>query len=141
MADIQVRNPVVFGFKLARFFAAGTLLLLTLSCARPQYVQLSVDRAVLTDSAGRPAMEVHLNSKSARDFTIFTSDFIGHFVEMKFQNVVLARSVLREPVLKGEFQVSVLPDHNDGTLNESNAAEIARKLSSGDAKLEVRVAD
>jgi hypothetical protein len=35
-----------FGLKIARFFAAVTLLLLMVSCARPQAVELSVDRAV-----------------------------------------------------------------------------------------------
>jgi len=32
-------------------------------------------------------------------------------------------------------------NRTDGTLNEDNAVEIAQKLSSGNAKLEVRVAD
>jgi hypothetical protein len=147
LSDVSVKTMgfakgLTHPWRAARLVPAVALLLLTLSCARQQSIELSVDRAELTNGfTGNPAMEVYLNSKSADEFGVFTSRLIGHSVEMRFQNVVLTKTVLRTPVLKGILQVSVLPDHVDGTLNESNAAEIARKLSASDAKLEIRVAD
>jgi hypothetical protein len=86
-------------------------------------------------------MEVHLDKKSARELASFTVKRLGHSVEARFQNIVLAKAVLRTPVDGGHFQVSVPPDHVDGTLNESNATEIAQKLSLSGAKVEFRVVD
>jgi hypothetical protein len=126
----------------ARFFAALALPLIIISCAGPQSIELSVDRAVLTDSiAGKPAMDVYLNSKSAREFAMFTAKLLSRSVEVKFRKMLITRVVLLTPVEGGIFQVSVLSGPVDGTLNEGNAAEVAQKLSSGDAKLEVRLAD
>ena len=137
-----LRLESAFGLRAARFLAAIAALALIVSCARPQSVELSVNRAVLEDGiTGKPTMGVYLNSDSAREFTIFTSELLGHSVEVRFRNVVLTRVVLRTPVDGGFFHVSVLPDHVDGTLNESNAAEIAQKLTSANAKIVVRVAD
>ena len=86
-------------------------------------------------------MDVYLNNSSAREFEIFTAKLLGHSIEVRFHDVVLSKAILRTPVGGGFFRVSVLAEHIDGTLNESNAAEVAQKLSAGGAKLEVRVTD
>jgi hypothetical protein len=132
----------LFGFGVARVLVAVALLLMIVSCARQQSIELSVERAVLENSlSGKPAMTVYFNSNSAREFEIFTAKRFGYFMEVKFHDVILGRGIIRNPIGGGHFEILVLPDRFDGTLNEGNAAEIAQKLSSGDAKLEARVAD
>jgi hypothetical protein len=138
----DLRSKLPFGFGVARVLVAVALLLMIVSCARQQSIELSVERAVLENSlSGKPAMTVYFNSNSAREFEIFTAKRFGYFMEVKFHDVILGRGIIRNPIGGGHFEILVLPDRFDGTLNEGNAAEIAQKLSSGDAKLEARVAD
>jgi hypothetical protein len=143
MIVIQVRSPVIFSLKVARFFAAITLLFLIVSCAWQQSIEISVDRAVLEDSVvGKPALTIYLNPRSVREFAIFTSKVVSRSIEVRFQNMTLTKARLLTPIEKGIFQIAASSsDRADNALNEGNVAEIASKLSSGDAKLEVRVAD
>jgi hypothetical protein len=137
-----LRSKLALSLSAARFFVVVALLLLIVSCARQQSIELSVDRAVLEDSIiGKPAMTVYLKPDSAHEFMVFTSKFVGRSAEFRFRDVTLAKGIVKTPYLKGIFQVNVLQDHVDGTLNESNAIEIAQKLSSGDAVIEARVAE
>jgi hypothetical protein len=143
MTDIQVRSPVTFSLKVACFFSAVALLLVIVSCARQQSIELHVDRAIIEHSiVGKPALTLYLKSDSARDFAIFTSRFVSRSVEVRFQNMVLTKARLLTPIDKGIFQIPVSSsDRTDNALNEGNVTEIAGKLSAGDTKLEVRVAD
>jgi hypothetical protein len=144
MTNIQARSPVIFSLKVAHFFAAVALLLLIVSCARQQQsIEISVDRAVLEDGVvGKPALTIYLNPRSVREFAIFTSKVVSRSIEVRFQNMTLTKARLLTPIEKGIFQIAASSsDRVDNALNEGNVAEIASKLSSGDAKLEVRVAD
>jgi preprotein translocase subunit SecD len=126
----------------ARYLAIVPLLLSAISCAGPQSIELLVQGAALTRNlSGRTAIDVSLSAESAREFAIFTSKIYGRYIEVRFLNETLTRAHLNSPIGGGHFQISTSPNGIDGTLNEDNVAEIARKLSTGNAKLEVRVAD
>jgi hypothetical protein len=128
--------------RIALLFAMSALPLLMLSCGQPQAIQISVTKAVLTDRVvGELAMDIYLDTKSEREFALFTTKYVGHLVEVSFRDVVLSKPRLLTPIAGGIFEISVSANRGDDALNMSNAADVATKLSSSDAKVQVRVAD
>jgi preprotein translocase subunit SecD len=120
-----------------RYITIIALLISTISCAGTQSTDLSVDRAISTrDRVGNATVEVFLTDESSRNFAVFTSKALGRLIELRFLNQTLAIVRLRLPILDGHFPIGVSAS---GALNEDNAEEIASRLSSNIAKLEVRV--
>jgi hypothetical protein len=130
------------GDRILNLIATLALLFSIVACTEPQSIALSVERANLTqDVSGRTALKVFLSKQSERDFAIYTAKHFGQVIEYRFLNQTLTSVRVLSPVIGGHFQISAPNDPTVGTLDESNAAEIARKLSSGRGNLEVRVVD
>jgi hypothetical protein len=127
---------VAWGFVIVSFWTFAV------SYARSELVELSVDRAISTrDLGGDAAIELFLTPESGRKYAAFTSKAVGRLAEFRFLNQTLAISRLRTPFLSGHFQISLPPNRIDRAFGENSADEIASKLSSNNAKLEVRVFD
>jgi hypothetical protein len=128
------------GDRILNLIATLALLFSIVACTEPQSIALSVERANLTqDVSGRAALKVFLSKQSEGDFAIYTAKHSGQLIEFQFLNQTLTRVRIRSAIAGGDFLISAPTDPAIGTLDESNAAEIARKLSSGSANLEVRV--
>ena len=135
-------------FRIATLFAMLALPILMVSCGQPEAIQISVIEAVLIEWAGRPAMDIYLDTKSKREFALFTTKYVGHSVEVSFRDAVLNKVWILTPKVQiltpidgGILQISMYSNRGDDTLNESNAADVVAKLSTGDTKVQVRVVD
>jgi hypothetical protein len=136
-SGMRCRLNELAGIVVLRQLIIFVLLFSTISCVGPQSVELSVDRAVLTQNlGGSTAIEVFLTEKSGREFAAITSRSVGSPFEFRVLNEKLATVVFQTPILGGHFLISAVPD---GPLTENNAGKIASMLSSKNAKLEVRI--
>jgi preprotein translocase subunit SecD len=111
------------------------LLIVPLAPAKSQQIELDVASALVTHNlSGRTAIAVSLSAESRGAFAAFTTRSVGRLLEIRFGDDVLSTVRLQTSIEGGKFQIG-------GTVSDDNAAEIARKLLSNGAKLEVRVVD
>ncbi len=83
---------------------------------------------------GWPVVSFTMTESSKRLFADFTGRHVGRKAEFRLDGRVVMTAVIREPILGGVGQIS------DRSLTIEQAKEMAARLSSGQAKIEVDVA-
>jgi preprotein translocase subunit SecD len=93
---------------------------------------LSVARAyVLSEPAtGQPALAITLSPESTAAFAGFTRENLDKVVEFRIDGKVVMAPTVREPILRGEVQVS-------GNFTRLDLLETANRIWSGKARVEV----
>ena len=112
--------------------AALMLLLATAVIAAAARLSLTVVKAEAgADIAtGQPIVSITFDSASRQAFATFTRDNVGMAVVVRIDGEEIMRPVIREPILGGYVQVH-------GGMTMADARDLAARLSSGDASIEV----
>jgi preprotein translocase subunit SecD len=114
---------------------AGVVLFASNVAAEP--LKLEVAHAILAfdQRTGEPVVSFTLTESSRRLFADFTAQNVGRKGAILVDGRVVTKPVIREPILGGAGQIS-------GGFSVDEAKDIADRLSSGAAKMEVEaVAD
>jgi preprotein translocase subunit SecD len=102
------------------------------AAADPLLLDVARAQAGFDARTGEPVISIVLTEASRGAFTTFTAGNIGRKTELRLDGRVLASPVIREPIAGGSMQIS-------GALTVAGAKEIADKLSSANARIEVEV--
>jgi preprotein translocase subunit SecD len=81
---------------------------------------------------GEPVVTMMFDEASKRLFADFTARNVGKAMELRVDGRTVMKPVIREPITGGSGQIA-------GGLTVQQARELAERLSSGAAKLEVEV--
>jgi preprotein translocase subunit SecD len=107
-------------------------LLGTTAVAQPLTLEIARAAADFDQRTKEPIVRIWLTKESGIAFGKFTADRVGEPMEMRRDGQVVSRSVLREPLLAGSFQIS-------GGFSVDQTTDIAGRLPAG-AIIEVEIA-
>jgi preprotein translocase subunit SecD len=100
----------------------------------PLRLQIESATPVFDARTKEPVISIRLTERSGRMFAELTKENVGRRTEVRIDGKVVMSPIIREPILGGSLQVS-----GDFTLKD--AQEIADRLNSGAARVEVEVVD
>jgi preprotein translocase subunit SecD len=102
--------------------------------AAPLSLEVASAAPAFDQRTGETIITIVFTPPSARGFAEFTTQNVGKTVEFRIDGRAVMKPVIREPILGGRCQIS-------GSFTTEQAADIARRLSAGTAKLEIEVAE
>jgi preprotein translocase subunit SecD len=119
-----------------RAYLAAALLLVSaaLAGAETLAVELADASFGFDQRTNEPIVSFRMQPASAQQFGELTARSVGKVLAIKVDGRVLSRPVVREPILGGVGQIS-------GSFTREQARELAVRLKSGAAKLELEVED
>ena len=125
---------ITSGLRMSCAFLAGLsfALPITLSIAEPLALKVARATAGFDQRTGEPIVTFTLDQPSARLFADATARNVGKVMEVRVDGQVLMRPVIREPIVGGSGQIS-------GGFTAESARDVAARLSSGAAKLELEI--
>jgi preprotein translocase subunit SecD len=99
-------------------------------------VRIQVEKAEAAFGVGtkEPVVVITMSPRSARLFHELTLNNIGRVLVLRIDGQVAAEPIIREAIAKGVVQIS-------GNFTMKDAAELAARLSKGEAKVEVELVD
>jgi preprotein translocase subunit SecD len=103
--------------------------------AQPIVLEVAEAMARFDAQQGAPVVDIRLTLPSRRLFADFTTRQVGKFIEIRVDGHVGVKPHILTPIFGGVFW---LPLPGNATLEE--AKEMASRLSSGAARLEVEAA-
>jgi len=117
---------------------SGALSAILSLCIVPAWADplaLRVTRAEVAydQRTGEPVVTMLFDEASKRLFADFTARNVGKAMELRVDGRTVMKPVIREPITAGSGQIA-------GALTVQQAREMAERLSSGAAKLEVEAA-
>jgi preprotein translocase subunit SecD len=119
------------------FFLLGLLLaaLIVPAPASAQSLVLEIASAVAAfdQRTGKPIVAFRLTARSTKQFAQITTLNVGRKMELRVDGRVMMAPVIREPILGGQGQIS------DPDWTVAQAQELAGRLSTGKAKVEVEI--
>lgn len=80
--------------------------LIATAAAEPLVVEIAAMRASRDQRTGQPIVTITLSEKDRGALARLTTDNIGRVMEIRLDGKVLARPVIREPIMGGVFQIS-----------------------------------
>jgi preprotein translocase subunit SecD len=89
--------------------------------------EMGFDRAT-----GEPIVSFTMTENSRRQFAEFTARNVGRTTDFRVDGRSIMKPVIREPIVGGTSQIA-------GGFNANDAREMAARLSSGAAKIEVEI--
>jgi preprotein translocase subunit SecD len=115
--------------------AAGLLLASTgVAVAEPLVLEVARAEVNFDQRTREPVVAFKMTGSSQRLFAAFTSKNVGRKAEFRVDGRALMAPVIREPILGGSGQISA-------GFKLDEAKDLADRLSSGRAKLEVEAVD
>lgn len=105
-------------------FGAGVV------AAEALMLEVSNARVAYDSRTNEPVVSFRLTPSSQRLFASFTQQNVGKRVALRVDGRVISSPVIREPITGGTGQLS-------GSLTAADAKDIAARLSSGAAKIEI----
>jgi preprotein translocase subunit SecD len=117
---------------------SGAVLAILSLCIVPAWADplaLRVTRAEVAydQRTGEPVVTMVFDEASRRLFADFTARNVGKAMELRVDGRAVMKPVIREPITGGVGQIA-------GGLTVQQAREMAERLASGTAKLEVEAA-
>jgi SecD-like export protein len=100
----------------------------------PLRLQIENAAPIIDERTKQPVITIRLTERSGRMFAELTKNNVGRRTEVRIDGKVVMSPIIREPILGGSLQVS-----GDFTLKD--AQELADRLNSGAARVEVEVVD
>jgi preprotein translocase subunit SecD len=119
----------------ARFVLAGlfTILIACPVFAEPLALEVADASVGFDQRTNEPIINVFLKPATTTVFSQFTRENVGRKVEIRIDGKSVVKPFIREPILGGTIQIS-------GVFTADQAREIAKRLSSGNSKIEVETA-
>jgi preprotein translocase subunit SecD len=115
--------PVMAAF-LAAFVSAALAAALSLTVLKAE--------AIFDKATGQPVISITFDAASTEAFAAFTRDNVGRETVVRIDGEEIMRPIIREPILKGTVQIS-------GNMTIADAKDLAARLASGDAVIEVEL--
>jgi hypothetical protein len=100
----------------------------------PLRLQIASAAPLFDERTKEPVITIRLTERSGRMFAELTKDNVGRTIEVRIDGKVVMSPIIREPILGGSVQVS-------GGFTLKDAQELADRLNSGAARIEVEVVD
>jgi preprotein translocase subunit SecD len=99
-------------------------------------LRLQIEKATpgLDERTREPVVSILLTARSGRLFAELTTKNVGRRTELRIDGKVVASPIIREPIKGGSLQIS-------GNMALADAKELADRLNSGAANIEVEVMD
>lgn len=117
------------------FLAAGLLVAAAATAAaEPILIEIESAEVSFHGRTSEPMVAFRMTEASQRLFAEFTSKNVGRKAEIRVDGRALSAPVIREPILGGSGQISA-------GFKLDEAKELADRLSSGRAKMEVEAVD
>ena len=98
----------------------------------PLRIQVEKAEASFATGTNEPVVVITMAPRSGRMFYELTQNNIGRRLVLRIDGQVAAEPIIREPIKGGVVQIS-------GSFTVKDAAELAERLSKGEAKVEVEV--
>lgn len=114
--------------------AALALVVATAASAAPLSLTVLKAEAIADKATGQPVVSITFDAASTEAFAAFTRDNVGKLTVVRIDGEEIMRPVIREPILEGMVQIS-------GTMTPADAEDLARRLTAGDATIEVEVVE
>jgi len=102
------------------------------AAADPLRIEVASAEAAYDQRTGEPVISFKMTSSSARAFAELTAHNVGRKAAILIDGRMVSAPVIREPILGGSGQVS-------GHFSAEEARDIALRLSSGAAKMEIEI--
>jgi len=126
---LACRSRVLLG----TLVSAGLLLSsIAATAADALLLEVAGAQVAFDERTNEPVVRYRLIQSSARQFAAFTTRNVGRKVEFRVDGRVVMSPVIREPILGGMGQISA-------GFNINQAKDIAGRLSSGAARVEVEI--
>jgi preprotein translocase subunit SecD len=122
---------------LTGLFALSALALMpSIGAAQLPPLRIQVEKAVAAFHAktSEPVIVIHMTPRSGRMFHELTLKNVGRKLALRIDGNVVSEPIIREPVTSGVVQIS-------GSFTKHEAADLAERLSKGEAKIEVQLVD
>ena len=100
----------------------------------PLRLQIESATPIIDERTKEPVITIRLTERSGRMFAELTKNNVGRRTEVRIDGKVVMSPIIREPILGGSLQVS-------GGFTLKDAQELADRLNSGGARVEVEVVD
>jgi preprotein translocase subunit SecD len=100
----------------------------------PLRLQIESAAPIIDERTKEPVITIRLTERSGRMFAELTKNNVGRKTEVRIDGKVVMSPIIREPILGGSVQVS-------GGFTLKDAQELADRLNSGAARVEVEVVD
>jgi preprotein translocase subunit SecD len=100
--------------------------------AEPLHIEVASAERAYDQRTGEPVISFRMTASSARAFAELTRQNVGRKVAILIDGRMVIAPVIREPILGGSGQVS-------GHFSPEEAREIALRLSSSAAKMEIEI--
>jgi SecD/SecF fusion protein len=114
--------------------AAGFLVATTAAAAEPLVIEIAGAQVAFDARTSEPIVSFRMTEASKQLFAGFTSRNVGRKAEIRVDGRALMAPVIREPILGDSGQISA-------GLKLDEARDLANRLASGRAKLEVEAVD
>lgn len=114
--------------------AALVLAMATSAVAAPLSLTVVKAEVVADIATGQPVVSITFDAASAEAFAAFTRDNVGMLTVVRVDGEEIMRPVIREPIVAGTVQIS-------GNMTMADAEALARRLTAGDATIEVEVVE
>jgi preprotein translocase subunit SecD len=114
--------------------SALVLMMIGVVGAEPLTVELISAEAGHDVRTNEPVVNYRMSQSSAKQFAELTQKNVGRKMELRIDGKAVMAPVIREPILGGAGQIS-------GGLTEQDARDIAARLTSGHAKIELEVVE
>ena len=100
----------------------------------PLRLQIASAAPIIDERTKEPTITFRLTERSGRLFAEFTANNIGRTIEIRIDGKAVMRPIIREPILGGSVQIT-------GGFTLQDAKDLADRLNSGAARVEVEVVD
>jgi hypothetical protein len=104
------------------------------SAMPPLRLQIEKATPVLDERTQEPVVSIILTARSGRLFAELTANNVGRRTELRVDGKVVAAPIIQEPIKGGSIQIS-------GGMTLADAKELADRLNSGSARVEIEVVD
>ena len=109
-------------------------LMLATAAAEPIFLEITDAVVAFDQRTSEPVVSFRMTPASQRLFADFKSKNVGRKTEFRLDGRLLMSPVIREPILGGAGQIS-------SKFTVEDARDIAERLSSGRAKIEIEAVD
>jgi preprotein translocase subunit SecD len=113
-------------------WCALSVLAITTAVAEPLQIGVVSAKQTYDPRNDQPVVFFTMTSSSARAFAELTAKNVGRKLAVSIDGRVVMKPIIREPILGGALQIS-------GNFSVEEAREIAARLASGAAKMEMEI--
>jgi preprotein translocase subunit SecD len=115
-------------------FCCAGLLLAGVAAAEPLAIKVVAAQVEYDTRNNEPVVAFKMSDASKKAFAELTRANVGHKLAIRVDGKTMSAPIIREPILGGAGQIA-------GRFTVQQASDLAARLSSGAAKLEMEIVD